>query len=511
MKKNITCSWVIGAALVMGFVLAGCESSPPVSEPVDLTRVTSYYVRANGNDINAGTSEAMPFKTLSRAVEAASGSTVKTITVTGTLASALPNITNGTGAEEILITGKADAAANDKAVLQIPAEGEAFTIGGASRIRFEHITITGGEMGGIEVNEGATVTLGQGAVVSGNSRKYGGGIKVSKGTLVLQGNALVTKNSANAGGGIAVLGSGTILMKDNALVSENEASTNDEGKDGEGGGVYAEAAEITMEGNAAIVKNEGYWGAGLYIDNKSALVMREGASIRENSVFFKKDGSYGGSGGGVYLLGSLTMRDTSVISGNAALFGGGIYIDNTTVVMEDRSAIKDNKAVAGIKDDGTLFGGFGGGINVGKNGKLTMKGESSLAGNSGLFGGGLRVFSTAQAALEGRASITGNEARRNTEQKYGGSGGGVYVNTDGTITLKDSTAVRDNNAFWGGGIDLYGVLVLEGKAAITGNTVGAYQGGGVYVNANEGGVITGDESLISGNEAAEGADIYTTK
>jgi hypothetical protein len=97
-----------------------------------------------------------------------------------------------------------------------------------------------------------------------------------------------TKNSANAGGGIAVLNSGTILMQDDALVSENWTDTNNEGKDGEGGGIYAESAEITMEGNAAIVKNDGYLGAGIYINAKSALVMRGNASIRDNTIHYHK-------------------------------------------------------------------------------------------------------------------------------------------------------------------------------------------------------------------------------
>jgi hypothetical protein len=486
---------ILAVAVVCGLVLAGCASAP-----VDLSTVSTYYVRNNGKDKNAGVSEQKPFKTLAKAIEAASGSTVKTITVLGTLTSAMPEITN-TGAE-ILITGKPDA----PAVLQIPKEGKAFIVGEDSRIRFEHITITGGELGGITVNEGAAVTLGQGAVVSGNSREGGGGIGVYKGgALVMSGNALVTKNLAYFGGGIAVFG--TLLMKDDALVSENDVGMTDDGKDGEGGGVYAQDAEVTLEGNAAIVKNSGFWGGGIYINAKSALVMRGSASIRENTIDFmapKGSTHIGGSGGGVCLLGSLTMQETSVISGNEAAYGGGIHVDKTGgLVMEDRSVVKDNTASRGTESDGKLFGGYGGGVNL--NGKLTMRGESSLSGNEGLFGGGLRASSDAQAVLEGRASIKKNSATRNTEKKYGGSGGGAYV--VGTLLLKDDVEVADNSAFWGGGVRLSGTLTLEGKAKITGNSTGQYQGGGVYVD--KGGTIIGDWSLISGNEAKDGPDIFT--
>jgi hypothetical protein len=551
----------LSAALAFGLLAAGCESLP------DVTGVSTYYVRANGNDSNEGLSERKPFKTLARAIEAASGGTVKTITVLGTLTVALPSITD-TGAEEILITGRADADTRNKAVLQSPKSVDPFIVGGNSRIRFEHLTLTGGTRGGIRVNEGATVTLGQGAVVSGNSRNYGGGIVVDKGTLVLCGNALVTKNTANSGGGIAVLGSGTILMQDDALVSENETDTNSEGKDGEGGGVYAEGAEITLEGNAAIVNNKGYLGAGIYINSKSSLVIRGGASIRDNSTSYNRpqgDSHYGGSGGGAYIAGSFTMYDTAAVSGNYAVFGG-VYIDtNGTLVMEDRSVIKGNTAVTGTESDSTLFGGSGGGVYLA--GRLTMRGESSLDDNTASFGGGLFTASNSQAVLEGNASIRNGDTSRNTEKERGGYGGGVYlsggtlvlkddavladnsahmaggayIGSNGILTLQDRAAVQRNRALrlsnWGGsgggviihgvltmrdvaqvsgntalfsgGIDLSGKLILEGAVKITGNNA-TQDGGGVYIN--EGGSITGDMSLISGNNAGRtGADIYTAE
>jgi hypothetical protein len=153
MKKNSICSWVTGVLLVTWFVLAGCGSSPAASAPVDLTGVTSYYVRADGNDTNAGTNEAAPFKTLAKAVEAAAKTSVKKITVIGTLAEnttikdadstdKMPQkIIDATGEQdmakamaglrvatitwsldernpdEILITGKSDASGAERAVL----------------------------------------------------------------------------------------------------------------------------------------------------------------------------------------------------------------------------------------------------------------------------------------------------------------------------------------------------------------------------------------------------------
>jgi hypothetical protein len=78
------------AAFVAGLALAGCASSSSgastaTAKPsVDLTGVTSWYVNAAiGADSNAGTSEAAPFKTLQKAVDAAAATAVKKITVIG--------------------------------------------------------------------------------------------------------------------------------------------------------------------------------------------------------------------------------------------------------------------------------------------------------------------------------------------------------------------------------------------------------------------------------------------
>jgi hypothetical protein len=76
---------MLAMALVCGFVLAGCASGPKAAAP-DLTGVTSYYVRADGNDKNAGISGDAPFKTLQRTLEAAAKTPVKKVTVIGTLA-----------------------------------------------------------------------------------------------------------------------------------------------------------------------------------------------------------------------------------------------------------------------------------------------------------------------------------------------------------------------------------------------------------------------------------------
>jgi hypothetical protein len=64
MKKFVCLSvFVLGAALFFG-----CAGGPKAGNRAE---VPSYYVRANGGDLNDGLSEKAPFKTLGRAVDAA--------------------------------------------------------------------------------------------------------------------------------------------------------------------------------------------------------------------------------------------------------------------------------------------------------------------------------------------------------------------------------------------------------------------------------------------------------
>ena len=114
---------IIGVSLlVMLLLFASCGSSPKPSpsslSAPDLTGVTSYYVRDDGNDSNAGTSEGTPFKTLAKALEAAAKTPVKQITVISALTYSRNSTVINSGSEDILIRGKSGAAENEKAVLK---------------------------------------------------------------------------------------------------------------------------------------------------------------------------------------------------------------------------------------------------------------------------------------------------------------------------------------------------------------------------------------------------------
>jgi hypothetical protein len=258
--------------LLAAALFAACGSAP-AQTPVDLTGVTSYYVRANGNDSNAGTSEDAPFKTLERAVRAASGTSVKTITVIGTLDGQTE--IKDSGADQILITGKAGASDSEKAVLTISAERtNTIKIAGNSNIRLECLTVTGpvNTLSFIYADGNDTkLTLGRDAVILGNGYNaeyyrpnYGGGILVINGTLTMLDNAMVTNCFASAGGGVAVAYNATLIMQDNAVISNNIAGS-DHFDNGGGGGIYSLQGKIILRDNAKVTGNTANHAGGIIL------------------------------------------------------------------------------------------------------------------------------------------------------------------------------------------------------------------------------------------------------
>ena len=325
MKKLVL---VLGIATLL---FASCGSSPSstkTSKEPDLTGVTSYYVRADGNDSNAGISEDKPFKTLAKAVLAASKTKVKTVTVIGKLDTG-EIVIKDSGTDEILITGKADASDSEKAVLtvaELPDRGaNTVQITGNSNIKLEYITLNTGSSMAIIFASGNNVklTLGKNSVVSGNGKdaeigsKYGGGILMLDGTLIMMDNATVTNCLAERGGGIAVPRNGKMIMQDNAVISNNYASVS-------GGGVYLEDSNLEIKNNAIIKGNTA-------MDN----------------------GLYGG--GGIYCeAGTIKLQNNSSVTGNTAPEGGGIYLRQSSLQTADgveieSSGVYESRQVSGNK------------------------------------------------------------------------------------------------------------------------------------------------------------------
>jgi hypothetical protein len=276
----------------------------------------TIYVSANGSD-EQGWSETKPTN-LNRALAQVSLGTAKKIIIIGTLDK---NSTNHDGSKlpfifvlydmlnheksnlkEIIISGKPNAQGAERAVLSARNSGMGVIGILGLKIRFENIEITNGEgddgYGGIHIIANAQVTLGAGAIVSGNSRYA---ITVLEGsTCIIDGGEV--KNNR---GCIGVLGQ---LILRNGTIRDNSLSDS-------GGGVFiGDGGQFTMSG-------------GTITGNRTDTT-----------------GNYSGGGVCVYQGGRFTMTGGSITNNRAQFAGGGVAVISGGIFSQTGGTISGNTA-----------------------------------------------------------------------------------------------------------------------------------------------------------------------
>ena len=145
------------------------------------------------------------------------------------------------------------------------------------------------------------------------------------------------------------------------------------------------------------------------------------------------------------------MDENAEISGNTAMFGGGVCIERGNFEMRG-GTLRGNTATTN-----------GGGVYVIGQGTFQMQ-DGSITGNNAGDGGGVFVANQGTFQMQG-GSITGNTAT--------GKGGGVYVHYFGVDagTLEMTSPVAYNSAHIGA------------NTAATGNRIYVLTGG-VFTDAS---------------------------
>ena len=197
--------------------------------------------------------------------------------------------------------------------------------------------------------------------------------------------------------------------------------------------------------NLATFQEANGFGGGIYSAANSILTL-VGTTVSGNQA---GDGTDGGSGGGIYNKGTLTIQSGSAITGN------------TATCLTFRSGCHDGGVDGGIGDGGGIF-------NVGNTATVSVS-NSAISGNT-----------------------AGNRG--------GAVAGGTAVNQGGTITL-DHATMASNHA-GGCAVDLEAPLTMT-NSAITG-TMGTLDGsghviGGCALQAFGNYTIAISDSTISGN------------
>lgn len=253
-----------------------------------------------------------------------------------------PLLVTGTCAGPFTITSSLTLTGVGLAVLDGNQAGPVVTVGSGAQVHLRHLAITNGT-GGI-ANRGA-LTVSDSTVTGNRSSGPGGGVNnFVNATLVLIASTVRDNFSVGAGGGINNNGSITVLA---SRLSGNSGD-NCGGIANVGNGITAAVILSSLSGNTARVAD----GGGICASQGSTLTLAR-----------------------------------SLVSGNRASFGAGIY-DNDSTARVIRSTVALNKA-----------SGQGGGIFNVNGGTMTLT-RSAVAGNTaeggpgsggGIFNGGGNV------------------------------------------------------------------------------------------------------------------------
>lgn len=307
-----------------------------------------------------------------------------------------------------------------------------------------HIIFAEGKSNETHVNiNGGFIT---GANLNHQRGGWGGGLCVvgAKVTVNMT-RGVIAANKAAAGGGIyaedATLNLSGGVISGNATYDKGIGNTCgvDTGDGGYGGGVYTKGANVTIGGSANITNN------------------RVDAWIADSGVY-----NYGLLGGGGIACthgGTLTMTGGSVTANYSKEAGGGIY--------------------AGFHSQPITFSMTGG----------TIAGNESVNAE----GGGLRISTGTTGVIEAASAsnkvyITNNKTMTGGTTGRGGDwgGGGVFVQTNGTLNLRAALITKNEAGGWGGGIG----------ACPTGQTIVTHtKGAAIYGNADH----DGEHSSAGGN------------
>jgi hypothetical protein len=194
-------------------------------------------------------------------------------------------------------------------------------------------------------------------------------------------------------------------------------------------------------GGGAIFSFENLSVIGCDVRGNSSLSLGGGISSAGNSISIEKsiirdnvaDGPGGGIGGGVW--GNVSRIGDSVVTGNYATIGAGLYITDSNATI-DQSEISGNGGAA-----------FGGGIFTDAILKIT---NSTISGNAAKHGGGLYNL--------GNVTITGSTLSSNTASGRGGA----IANVGGRIVILYSTLTENQAADGQGG----GVATRYNRASV---------------------------------------------
>lgn len=412
-------------------------------------------------------------------------------------------------------------------------DGDVLRINSTVPVTITNLKITGGygggtKAGGLTVSQGAVVSLGNGALITGNrnpSNGRGGGIH-NEGTLFMYGTAVVG-DKTNGGktsesSYVCAMDSSSYNDFNNHKMS-NYAST--------GGGIFngkttndntvaaklylgykrsADGTPVQQELTGGVYYSSGTNGGAIYNTGESSVYFSSGiirwcGSSQYGAGIFNEANAY------LEMSGGEISKDS--VSGNSAANGGGVYNEGPGKFVFSGGTIKENEALS-------ASGGSGHGAGVWNGGYMFMYGTAVIGdkdatsselttdfhGNKAGSGGGIyndgEQFGSIDVAQRGRLYIGYRpDSDGTTPVRADSFTGGIYHNYSCTVSTSET--------YGGGAIWSSGVLKID-SGTIAYN-VSEKCGGAIHSKHNNntefaisGGVIH-DNKVISSAEGKGGA------
>ncbi|EMB44176.1 hypothetical protein [Treponema denticola] len=200
---------------------------------------------------------------------------------------------------------------------------------------------------------------------------------------------------------------------------------------------------------------------------------------------------------------TLTLKDITLKKGKGTQ-GAGVHVTGGSLELENVT-ITECKNNADSGEGGAIY------ISSSSNGRLWIKGSSKIVQNQAEKGAGIYIYTNSDAnIIEGSAEIRGNICQSN------GKGGGIYL-YKGNLVLQGSAQILNNEssvgADGGGGvyISTAGTLTVKNSCIIQGNK--AKNSYGSSITGNGGGIYNSGKLIMEGgeikeNEAKLGGAVY---
>ena len=366
-----------------------------------------------------------------------------------------------------------------------------------------NLTITNNtaQLGGGVYSDNNTFNINGGNALELNGATYyGGSIYIRRTSFTVAGNNTFFANSAGEGGGMYAEANSTLVMTGLNLFTANRAHVS-------GGGIWLDHSNLVLDGfNYFVECVASYEGGAIFTYAATA-------SLTGNNTFESNSAT---TGGAIHARWSkVHFAQSCDFKYNIAVFGGGIFTDNSTFELSGSSTFTGNQAnytggavyaarsILNFLGTSSMIAKFnhaardGGGMYTRDNCVVNLLGYSNYHNNSAEdTGGGISAFRSS-FNLAGQTTFESNNA---------GEGGGFYA-VRCAVSLLGENGFTANSAYihGGGSAILHSKLHINGSVTFRSNS--AAKGGAMYLSDSSADI--NGSNCFKNNIAKSGGGIYT--